>query len=80
MKFRKPVPLDQELRVVARVTEEKKRTFVGTGEIILADNSVAVEGNGRYLKMDLSQITEFDFEGEEWMVIDESDDPVEVIF
>jgi len=80
MKFRKPVPLDQKLRVVARVTEEKKRTFVGTGEIILADNSVAVEGNGRYLKMDLSQITEFDFEGEEWMVIDESDDPVEVIF
>jgi acyl-coenzyme A thioesterase PaaI-like protein len=79
MKFRKPVPLDREIRVIARVTQENKRTFEGTGEIILADNSVAVEGEGRYLKMDLSRITEFDFEGEEWQVIDESEDPAEII-
>ncbi len=79
MKFRKPVPLDREIKVIARVTQENKRTFEGTGEIILADNSVAVEGKGRYLKMDLSRITEFDFEGEEWQVIDESEDPAEII-
>ncbi len=78
MKFRKPVPLDQEVRVVARVTQENKRSFEGTGKIILADNSVAVEGSGRYLKMDLSKITELDFEGEEWQVVAESEDPVEV--
>jgi acyl-coenzyme A thioesterase PaaI-like protein len=79
MKFRKPVPLDREIRVIARVTRQNKRTFEGTGEILLADNSVAVEGNGRYLKMDLSRITELDFEGEEWQVIDEAEDPAEVI-
>ncbi len=79
MKFRQPVPLGQEIRVIARVTRDKKRTFEGTGEILLADNSVAVEGSGRYLKMDLSRITEFDFEGEEWQVIDESADPVEIV-
>ena len=79
MKFRQPVPLDQEIRVIARVTGEKKRTFEGTGEILLADNTVAVEGSGRYLKMDLSRITEFDFEGEEWQVLDESDDPGEFV-
>lgn len=78
MRFRKPVPLDGEIRVIARVTKENKRTFEGTGEIILSDNAVAVEGNGRYLKMDLSRITEFDFEAEEWQVIDESEDPAEV--
>ena len=77
MKFRQPVPLDREIRVIARVTREKKRSFEGTGEILLTDNSVAVEGSGRYLKMDLSRITEFDFEGEEWQVFDESDDPEE---
>ena len=38
MKFRKPVPLDREIKVIARVTQENKRTFEGTGEIILADN------------------------------------------
>ena len=79
MKFRKPVPLDREIRVIARVTRENKRTFEGTGEIILTDNSVAVESEGRYLKMDLSKITEFDFEGEGWQVIDESEDPAEII-
>jgi acyl-coenzyme A thioesterase PaaI-like protein len=78
IKFRQPVSLDQEIRVIARVTREKKRTFEGTGEILLADNSVAVEGRGRYLKMDLSRITEYDFRGEEWQVRDELDDPVEV--
>lgn len=79
MKFRQPVPLDREIRVIARVTREKKRSFEGTGEILLADNSVAVEGSGRYLKMDLSRITEFDFEGEEWQVLDESTDPAEFV-
>jgi len=78
MKFRKPVPLDGEIRVIARVTKENKRTFEGTGEIILSDNAVAVEGNGRYLKMDLSRITALDFEGEDWQIIDESEDPAEV--
>lgn len=78
MKFRKPVPLDREIRVVARVTRDKRRIFEGTGEIILADNSVAVEGNGRYLKMELSQITDFDFEGEDLQVFDDPEDPLEV--
>ena len=79
MKFRQPVPLDREIRVIARVTRDKKRSFAGTGEILLADNSVAVEGSGRYLKMDLSRITAFDFEGEQWQVLDESADPGEFV-
>jgi acyl-coenzyme A thioesterase PaaI-like protein len=79
MKFRKPVPLDQEIKVVARITEENKRSFTGTGEIILADGSVAVEGSGRYLKMALSRITDLDFQQEEWRIIEQgADDPVEV--
>ena len=43
---------------------------------MLEDGSVAVEGRGRYLKMDLSRITDFDFEGEQWQVIERGDDPV----
>ena len=79
VRFRKPIPIDQEIRVIARVTSETKRRFEGTGEILLADNSVAVEGSGRYLKMDLSRITESDFEDEEWMVTDDAEDPAEVV-
>lgn len=78
MRFRKPVPLDQEVVVRARITEENKRTFEGTGEIVLSDGSVAVEGKGRYLKMGLSSITDIDFAGEQWQVIEQDDDPLEV--
>ena len=78
MKFRKPVPLDQEVVVRARVTFENKRTFEGTGEIILADGSVAVEGKGRYLKMSLANITDDDFEGEQWRIVAQEDDPLEI--
>ena len=35
--FKKPVPLDQELRVVGRITNENSRFFEGTGEILLPD-------------------------------------------
>ena len=78
MKFRKPVPLDQEVVVRARVISENKRTFEGSGEIVLPDGSVAVEGKGRYLKMALGKITDSDFEGEQWEVIMQDDDPQEI--
>lgn len=78
MKFRKPVPLDQEVLVRARVTSENKRTFEGTAEIVLADGAVAVEGRGRYLKMSLSNITEDDFQGEQWHIVAQEDDPIEI--
>lgn len=78
MTLRKPVSLDQDVRVVGRVISENKRTFEGTGEILLDDGSVAIEASGRYLKMDISRITEFDFENEEWQIIEQGDDPVEI--
>lgn len=78
MKFRKPVPLDQKVAVRARVTSENKRTFEGTGEIVLPDGTVAVEGKGRYLKLELGKITDSDFAGEQWEVVADGDDPQEI--
>lgn len=78
VKYRKPVPLDQEVRVVCRITEEGRRSFEGTGEIVLADGSVAIQGQGRYLKMDIDKIADFDHEGEEWFVVEDPDDPSEI--
>ena len=37
VRFRKPVPLDEEVRCVARITRDASRLFEGTGEILLAD-------------------------------------------
>lgn len=75
IRFRKPVPLDGDVRVVARLTEVGRRTFEGTGEILTSDGKVAVQGKGKYLKMDIDKIADFDHDGDEWVVIDKKDDP-----
>ncbi|BCL62702.1 thioesterase [Desulfomarina profundi] len=75
MKLRKPVPIGEEIKVVARIEKEGHRSFNGVGEILLGDGTVAIEGKGRYLKMDIEKIAEFDHEGEEWVVDESPDDP-----
>ena len=77
-KFRKPVPLDTEVRVVGRITGENKRSFVGSGEILLSDGTVAVEGRGRFLKLPIGKIADFDVDEQEWKVVPSPEDPQEV--
>lgn len=66
VRFRKPVPLGEEVRALARIVRDSSRLFEGTGEIVLADGSVAVEARGTYLKMPIEKIAEGDFE-REWL-------------
>ena len=75
MKLRKPVPIGEEIRVLGRIVSEGKRSFQGEGEILLADGTVAVEGKGTYLKMDIEKIADFDHQGEDWRGIALPDDP-----
>jgi acyl-coenzyme A thioesterase PaaI-like protein len=78
MRFKKPVPLNEEIRVITRITREKSRIFEGTGEILLKDGTVAVEGKGKYFKLRLDNIEEFNAEEQEWKVTPSPDDPDEV--
>lgn len=74
-KYRKPVPLDGDFKVVGRVTKEGGRIFEGSGEIILADGSVAVEASGRYMKVPIDKITQDDFAAEDWFLREDVSDP-----
>jgi acyl-coenzyme A thioesterase PaaI-like protein len=74
-RFRRPIPLGQMLRVAGRITRETRRHFEGTGEILLPDGSVAAEARGRYLKLSIERITDFDPQAEEWRVIESPEDP-----
>ena len=76
-RFKKPVPTDRPVRVVGRIVKEGSRIFEGTGEILLEDGSVAVEGQGRYIKMPLESIADFDRDAQEWKVVPRPGDPVE---
>jgi uncharacterized protein (TIGR00369 family) len=68
VRFRKPVPLEVELTVLGRITNEGSRLFEGTGELYLPDGTVAVEAAGKYVKLDIAKIADFDAEQEEWYV------------
>jgi acyl-coenzyme A thioesterase PaaI-like protein len=76
-RFRKPIPLEDEVRVIGRVTKNAGRLYEGTGEILLADGSIAVEGKGKYLKLPLDKISDLDVE-EHWRVSPSDRDPQEI--
>ena len=78
IRYKKPVPLDQELRVVGRITNQRSRMFEGTGEILLPDGQVAVEGHGKYIKLPLDEIADFDYDEQEWKTTIGEGDPQEI--
>jgi acyl-coenzyme A thioesterase PaaI-like protein len=77
-RFRKPIPLNCELRVVGRITKEEGRMFEGTGELLLPDGETAATGSGKYLKLPLEKIADFDIEEQEWRVTPMPTDPEEI--
>ena len=76
VRFRKPVPIDGEIRAIGRITRDSRRIFEGTGEIVLPDGTVAVEATGKYMKMPIDKIADGDFSAE-WFV-DDRDRPDEI--
>ncbi|MEJ2306139.1 MAG: PaaI family thioesterase [candidate division WOR-3 bacterium] len=78
VRFKKPVPLDEEVKVRARLTKETSRIYEGTGEIILKNEEVAAEGYGKYMKLPIEKIADFDYEEQEWRVVSAEKDPEEI--
>jgi acyl-coenzyme A thioesterase PaaI-like protein len=78
VRYKKPVPLNGELRVIGRITNEKRRLFEGTGEILLPNGEVAVEGHGKYIKLPLEEIADFDYDEQEWKAVLKEGDPAEI--
>lgn len=64
VRYRRPVPLGEEIHALGRITKDSGRLFEGTGEIRLADGTVAVEASGKYLRLPIDKIAEGDFENE----------------
>jgi acyl-coenzyme A thioesterase PaaI-like protein len=75
LEYKKPIPLDREVRVISRITEENNRFFKGTGEIVLANGDIAVTAHGRYMEAPLAKIADFDPVINEWLVVAKEDDP-----
>jgi len=78
VKFKKPVPLNEELKVIGRITTENSRMFEGTGEIVLQNGDVAVTAWGKYMKVPINKITDFDLEENEWKIVELEKDPKQI--
>jgi acyl-coenzyme A thioesterase PaaI-like protein len=69
VKFRKPVPLDQELTVVGELTRSRSRAYEARGEIRLPDGTLLVEGSGMYIRIPDESIEEVRSELDFWEVV-----------
>lgn len=78
LKYRKPVPLEDRVIAVGRITKNGGRFFEGSGEIRLADGSVAIEATARYMNLPLEKIADFDAAEQEWRVNAQPSDPTEL--
>ena len=77
VRFKHPVPLNEELRIVGRIEKNGGKVFSGTGELILGDGTVAATASGKYIKLKIDEIVEDDEEFQkEWFPYPEQNDPV----
>jgi acyl-coenzyme A thioesterase PaaI-like protein len=77
LRYKKTIPLNEEIKVVGRITKDTSRIFEGTGEIILKNGDIAVTASGKYLKMPLNKIADFNFDEQEWKVSHMKNEPDE---
>lgn len=75
VRYKKPVPYDEQLTVTGRIVKSNRFLFDGTGEIILSDGTVAATAEGRYVKMPIDKIADFDLSGDKWCVRPDENDP-----
>ena len=56
VKFRKPVPYEEELMAIGKVTQNSSKAFVGEGKICKMDGTVLATAKATYLKLPLDKI------------------------
>ena len=78
-KYKKPVPINEEIRIIGKITSGDGRIFEGEGYILLNDDKVAVTAKGTYICMSLEKIAEMDPNSEEdWFVEKKETDPTTI--
>lgn len=77
-RYLKPVPYDTDLRVTGRITKENRLIFIGEGEILLPDGTVAAKATAKYVKQPLSVIGDLNAAGDSWENYPKDTDPAEI--
>ena len=69
IKFRKPVPLDQELTIVGELTRRRSRAYEARGKIQLPDGTSLIEGSGVYIRIPDEVVEQAKTELDFWEVV-----------
>ena len=77
VKYKKPVPLNEEIMVICNLTNVGSRLFEAEGKIMLPNGEAAVIATGKYIKLSLKKITEEEFIDDQWFKVEHMDDPKE---
>lgn len=79
-KFKKPIPLNEEVRIIGKITYTNGRVFEGSGTILLKNDVVAVTANGTYMQLNADKISSLDPNNEDdWKVTEDENDPKEIL-
>ncbi len=77
VKFLKPVPLNQELKVVGWVTNNRRLIFEGEGYICDENNQILATCKAKYLKQSYQKVIEDkNFEKEQWIYVADDNQPL----
>ena len=77
-RYKKPVPYEVTLTATGRETANNRRLFTGEGAILLPDGTVAVTATAKYMKLKLSDIADFEANGDSWQCYPYESDPAEI--
>jgi acyl-coenzyme A thioesterase PaaI-like protein len=69
IKFSKPVPLDQELKIIGELTRNRSRAYEARGEIQLPDGTTLIEGSGMYIRIPDETVEQAKSELDFWQVV-----------
>ncbi len=75
IKFRKPVPLNEPIKVVGKITKNTNRVFVGEGFIEDQNGVLLAQGSATYIKIPLDKIVADPDVHVEWVVLPKDSDP-----
>jgi uncharacterized protein (TIGR00369 family) len=78
IKYRKPTPLNQPLKAVGRVTQNFRKIFEGTAEVMLNDGTVLATASGKYLKTPIAKIADTFHPERDWQLVPTENDPDEI--
>lgn len=73
VQYRRPVPLDQTLYAIGRITMTRRNVFRGTGELVLQDGTRAATAEGLYMQLKIDNITDDNFEENAWGLAPQTD-------